>query len=82
MRRWGQTIRQGERVLLVLSAVGRDPRQCADPDTCDITRAPNSHVAFGGGLHHCLGVNLARLEGQETFRAITQRFAPFSLATD
>jgi cytochrome P450 len=78
----GKTIRQGERVLLVLSAANRDPRQFADPDTFDITRDPNPHVAFGGGIHHCLGANLARLEGQEAFRAITQRFAPFSLATE
>jgi len=78
----GKTIRQGERVLLVLSAANRDPRQFSDPDTFDITRDPNPHVAFGGGIHHCLGANLARLEGQEAFRAITQRFAPFSLATE
>jgi pimeloyl-[acyl-carrier protein] synthase len=78
----GKTIRQAERVLLVLSAANRDPRQFSDPDTFDITRDPNPHVAFGGGIHHCLGANLARLEGQEAFRAITQRFAPFSLATE
>ena len=78
----GKTIRQGERVLLVLSAANRDPRQFADPDTFDITRDPNPHVAFGGGIHHCLGANLARVEGQEALRAITQRFAPFRVATD
>ena len=78
----GKTIRQGERVLLVLSAANRDPRQFADPDTFDITRDPNPHVAFGGGIHHCLGANLARLEGQEAFRAITQRFAPFRVAPE
>jgi cytochrome P450 len=78
----GQTIRQGERVLLILSAANRDPRQFADPDTFDMTRDPNPHVAFGGGIHHCLGANLARLEGQEAIRAITQRFSPFSLATE
>jgi len=78
----GQTIRQGERVLLVLSAANRDPRQFADPDTFDITRDPNPHVAFGGGIHHCLGANLARLEGQEALRAITQRFAPFRVAPE
>src|SRR5713101_31137 len=78
----GKTIRQGERVLLVLSAANRDPRQFADPDTFDITRDPNPHVAFGGGIHHCLGANLARLEGQEAFRSITQRFSPFSVATE
>ena len=64
-----------------MSAANRDPRQFATPDTFDITRDPNPHVAFGGGIHHCLGANLARLEGQEALRAITQRFAPFSLAT-
>ncbi len=78
----GKTIRQAERVLLVLSAANRDPRQFSDPDTFDITRDPNPHVAFGGGIHHCLGANLARLEGHEAFRAITQRFSPFSLATE
>jgi cytochrome P450 len=78
----GQTIRQGERVLLILSAANRDPRQFADPDTFDMPRDPNPHVAFGGGIHHCLGANLARLEGQEAFRAITQRFSPFSVATE
>jgi len=77
-----QTIRQAERVLLVLSAANRDPRQFSDPDTFDITRHPNPHVAFGGGIHHCLGANLARLEGQEAFRALTQRFSPLSMDTE
>jgi cytochrome P450 len=78
----GKTIRQAERVLLILSAANRDPLQFSEPDTFDITRDPNPHVAFGGGIHHCLGANLARLEGQEAFRAITQRFSPFSVATE
>jgi cytochrome P450 len=82
VERQGKTIRQAERVLLVLSAANRDPRQFADPDTFDITRDPNPHVAFGGGIHHCLGANLARLEGQEAFRALTQRFSPFRMETE
>jgi cytochrome P450 len=82
VERQGKTIRQAERVLLVLSAANRDPRQFADPDTFDITRHPNPHVAFGGGIHHCLGATLARLEGQEAFRALTQRFLPFRMDTE
>ncbi len=78
----GKTIRKSERVLIVLSSANRDPRQFADPDTLDITRYPNPHVAFGGGLHHCLGANLARLEGQEAIKALIQRFPPFRLATE
>ena len=77
-----KTIRQTERVLLVLSVANRDPRQFADPDTFDITRHPNPHVAFRGGIHHCLGANLARLEGQEALRALTQRFPPFRVDTE
>jgi cytochrome P450 len=75
----GKTIRKDERVLLILSSANRDPRQYADPDTFDITRYPNPHVAFGGGPHHCLGSTLARLEGQEALKAIAERFPPFHL---
>ncbi|MBI3329669.1 MAG: cytochrome P450 [Nitrospinae bacterium] len=78
----GRAIRKAERVLLVLSSANRDPRQFADPDRLDLTRHPNPHVAFGGGIHHCLGVNLAKLEGQEAMKALVQRFPPFSLATE
>ncbi len=46
----------------------------ANPETFDITRDPNPHVAFGYGVHHCLGATLARLEGQEAFKALAQRF--------
>ena len=78
----GKTIRKSERVLIVLSSANRDPRQFTDPDTLDITRYPNPHVAFGGGIHHCLGANLARLEGQEAIKALVQTFEPFRLATE
>lgn len=78
----GKTIRRSERVLIVLSSANRDPRQYSEPDTLDITRYPNPHVAFGGGIHHCLGANLARLEGQEALKALVQRFPPFRLETE
>ena len=45
-----------------------------NPDTFDITRQPNQHVAFGSGTHHCLGATLARVEGQEVFKALAERF--------
>jgi cytochrome P450 len=78
----GKTIRKSERVLIVLSSANRDPQQFTDPDTLDITRYPNPHVAFGGGIHHCLGANLARLEGQEAIKALVQTFQPFRLAAE
>jgi cytochrome P450 len=78
----GKMIRTPERVLIVLSSANRDPRRFTDPDTLDITRYPNPHVAFGGGIHHCLGANLARLEGQEAIKALVQRFPPCRLETE
>jgi cytochrome P450 len=77
----GKTIRKAERILIILSSANRDPRQFTDPDTLDITRHPNPHVAFGGGIHHCLGANLARLEGQEAIKSLVQQFPPLRLET-
>lgn len=69
----GATIRRGDRVTFVLAAANRDPRAFPDPDTFDIDRRPNRHLAFGSGLHVCLGQHLARLEGQEVFAALAER---------
>jgi pimeloyl-[acyl-carrier protein] synthase len=77
-----KVIRQGERVRWVIAAANRDPAKFATPDTFDMRREPNPHVAFGSGIHHCLGASLARLEGQEAFTAFAQRFPALSLATD
>ncbi|MCZ6872929.1 MAG: hypothetical protein O7G88_05285 [bacterium] len=51
-------------------------------DTFDIKRHPNLHSAFGSGIHHCLGATLARLEGQEAFKALAQRFQGLNLEHD
>jgi cytochrome P450 len=77
----GTTIPQGELVLAVLGSANRDERHFEDPDTLDITRDPNRHLAFGrGGVHHCLGAPLARMEGQIAIGALLQRFPHARLA--
>jgi cytochrome P450 len=78
----GKVMRQGERVRWVIAAANRDPAQFVVPDIFDIRREPNPHIAFGSGMHHCLGATLARLEGQEAFTAFAQRLPSLALATD
>jgi cholest-4-en-3-one 26-monooxygenase len=69
-----QLIREDDKVMLWYPSVNRDEEVFADPDTFDIRRHPNEHLAFGVGEHYCLGANLARLELREIFREITTRF--------
>lgn len=78
----GKTIRAGQKVLCALSAANRDPAQFPDPDRLDITRNPNPHVAFGQGIHVCLGAPLARLEGQEAIAGLVRRLALPKIDTD
>ncbi|MFL5285871.1 MAG: cytochrome P450 [Rhodopila sp.] len=70
----GKVLRKDDRIRWFISAANRDPRAFPDPDTFDIFRQPNQHVAFGSGTHHCLGATLARVEGQEVFKALAERF--------
>jgi cytochrome P450 len=67
------TIPQDAVVYAVLASANRDERQFMDPDTLDLTRQPNRHVAFGHGIHFCLGAPLARLEGQIAIRTLLER---------
>jgi cholest-4-en-3-one 26-monooxygenase len=70
----GQQIKADDRVVIYYSAANRDERSLLDPDTFDITRADNEHVAFGGGgPHFCLGANLARAEVRILFDTIARR---------
>ena len=78
----GQRIGEGDRVRWVISSANRDPDVFDRPDELDITRNPNPHVAFGSGVHHCLGATLARLEGQEAFAELARRYEGFELAGD
>ncbi len=70
----GKLIRKGDRIRWFISSANRDPKKHEKPDTFDISRWPNIHVAFGSGIHHCLGATLARLEGQEAFRALAEKY--------
>ncbi len=78
----GKIINKDDRVRWFITSANRDPRKFDEADTFDINRWPNPHVAFGGGIHHCLGVNLARLEGQEAFMGLAQRFPGFHLESE
>ncbi|MEU5264296.1 cytochrome P450 [Amycolatopsis sp. NPDC021455] len=76
----GQVIKAGETVLCSLPMANRDPALRPDPDRLDVTREPVPHVAFGHGVHHCLGASLARLELRTAFTALWQRFPALRLA--
>jgi cytochrome P450 len=71
----GVRIGAGEKVLLFLGAAGRDPRQWSDPDVFDVTRRATGHVGFGFGIHACVGMAMARLEGEAVLTALAHRVA-------
>jgi cytochrome P450 len=70
----GQPIRSGDKVVLWYGSANRDPEAFVEPDRFDIGRSPNDHLAFGGGgVHYCLGANLARVEIRALFARILER---------
>jgi cytochrome P450 len=76
----GVPIATGDIVVPVVLAANRDPGRITDPDSLDLARAPNPHVAFGHGPHHCLGAPLARLEARIALTALLTRFPELELA--
>lgn len=79
----GETLREGDRVLLLYPAGNRDERAFKNPEVFDIERWPNRHVAFGGyGVHHCLGASLARLELKILFEQVLKRMPDVQFASE
>jgi cytochrome P450 len=76
----GHTIPAGELVVCALPAANRDAALIDDPDRLDVTRGAPGHVAFGHGVHHCLGAPLARMEMRIAFPALLRRFPRLTLA--
>lgn len=75
-------LRRGDFVLQILGAANRDPAHFAEPERFDIAREPNRHVAFGYGIHFCVGAPLARLEAQLAIDTVLRRFPRLALVTD
>jgi cytochrome P450 len=71
----GQTLRDGERVLLLIGAANRDPRAFDRPDVYDVRRDASAHLAFGRGTHFCMGAALARLEARVALEEVRRRLA-------
>ena len=77
----GKRIKKNDCIRWLISSANRVPDKFENPDTMDITRWPNPHVAFGAGVHHCLGATIARVEGQEVFSALAERYPNLQLKT-
>jgi cytochrome P450 len=78
----GTTIPAGSVVNVVIGSADRDGTAYPDPDRLDVLRQPRAHLAFGHGIHFCLGASLARLEGEIAFTTLLRRLPGLALATD
>jgi len=78
----GTRVAAGDAVLVSLAAASRDPLAFPDPDRFDLTRRPKGHLAFGHGIHHCLGAPLARTEAAVALRLLLDRYPGLALAAD
>jgi cytochrome P450 len=78
----GQLIKAGESVCISLPAANRDPAKFADPDTLDVHRSASGHLAFGHGIHQCIGQQLARIELRISYGALLHRIPTLRLAME
>jgi cytochrome P450 len=78
----GQTMRAGQKVLLLFASGNRDEREFAAPERFDVTRQFEGHLSFGFGIHYCIGVHLGRLEGRVGIDTLLTRLGDYELASD
>jgi cytochrome P450 len=78
----GQSMRAGDRLLLLIGAANRDERVFPQPDVYDVQRDASQHIAFGKGAHFCLGASLARLETRIALAAILARIPDYEIDAD
>jgi len=78
----GSRLKKGEQIIAMLVAANLDPQANAHPEKLDLERRPNRHIAFGTGIHFCLGHQLARIEGICALKALFRRWPKLQLAVD
>ena len=78
----GVRLRKGEKIMVMLAAANMDPQANPHPERLDLQRKPNRHIAFGTGIHFCLGHQLARIEGRCALKSLFRRWPKLTLAVD
>ena len=78
----GIRLKKGDKIMLMLAAANLDPQANEHPERLDLARKPNRHMAFGTGIHFCLGHQLARIEGVCALKALFRRWPKLELAVD
>jgi cytochrome P450 PksS len=78
----GVELKKGDKIMVMIAAANMDPETNDAPETLDLERHPNRHIAFGTGIHFCLGYQLARLEGKCALKALFGRWPKLELAVD
>src|SRR5262249_54956497 len=78
----GARLKKGDKIMAILAAANFDPHANAHPERLDLERKPNRHIAFGTGIHFCLGHQLARIEGICALKALLRRWPKLQLAVD